>query len=370
MKKNFILLILLGAFCWSCSESTPTHKSVMPADKDATPATVELLAKLHRMYEQGVTAVGHQDDTLYGIGWWGDEDRSDVKSVAGDYPGVSGWEIGHIELGDDYSLDSVYFPRIKRDIILTDKRGGINTVSWHLRNPMTDASAWNRDSTKGTVTAILEDDLVQAKYLKGLDRVCDFFLSLKREDGTLVPILFRPFHEHTGDWFWWGRAWCTPQEYINLWKLTQEHMASRGVHNLLFAYSPDKTDNSQMYFERFPGNDRVDMYTLDAYHRGAEAGEKEYVDNAVKTLLDLREKADKNHKVIALSETGLGGLPMVNWYTEVLNQVLDQTRPVYFLVWRSFHSFSVPYPGQASESDFLKFTQQDNILLQKDVKNI
>ncbi len=60
---------------------------------------------------------GHHDDTNYGIGWEGDEGRSDVKSVCGDYPAVISFDLGHLELGDTLSLDKVPFSKNqKRDI--------------------------------------------------------------------------------------------------------------------------------------------------------------------------------------------------------------------------------------------------------------
>ena len=72
---------------------------------------------------------GHQDDPLYGVGWNGDSGRSDVKSVVGDYPAVMGFDIGHIELSNDKSLDNIWFDRIRQEIIDQYNRGGMSTIS-------------------------------------------------------------------------------------------------------------------------------------------------------------------------------------------------------------------------------------------------
>lgn len=53
-----------------------------------------------------------------------------------------------------------------------------------------------------------------------------------------VPVLFRPWHEHTGSWFWWGEKLCTPEEYKALWHMTVDILRSDGVDNALYAYSP------------------------------------------------------------------------------------------------------------------------------------
>jgi mannan endo-1,4-beta-mannosidase len=50
-----------------------------------------------------------------------------------------------------------------------------------------------------------------------LDTLALFFHSLKaKESDKLVPIIFRPFHEHNGDWFWWCKAHTTEEDFITL----------------------------------------------------------------------------------------------------------------------------------------------------------
>ncbi len=65
---------------------------------------------------------GHHDDTVYGIGWEGDEGPSDVQSVVGDYPAVISYDLGGIELGWDQSLDKVSFDKIREEIRKQYKR--------------------------------------------------------------------------------------------------------------------------------------------------------------------------------------------------------------------------------------------------------
>ena len=87
-----------------------------------TPETENLLANLKKVSSRGFM-FGHHDDTNYGIGWEGDEGRSDVKSVCGDYPAVISFDLGHLELGDTLSLDKVPFSKIRREILNQYKRG-------------------------------------------------------------------------------------------------------------------------------------------------------------------------------------------------------------------------------------------------------
>jgi len=158
---------------------------------------------------------------------------------------VYGWELGHLEQGHVYSLDSVYFDRIRNWIITAYERGGMNTVSWHGRNPLTGGSAWDV-SSREVVASILPGGEKHDLYVQYLDRLAAFFLSLKTGDGTFVPVFFRPYHEHTGSWFWWGKNLCTPEQYIALWRFTITYFRDvKNIHHLLYAYSTDRFETPE-----------------------------------------------------------------------------------------------------------------------------
>src|SRR5690606_35619646 len=158
------------------------------------------------------------DDLAYGAHWRYEPGRSDVKEVTGDYPAVYGWDIGHLELGGDKNLDGVPFERMKAFIREGYERGGIITISWHNRNPLNGGTAW--DTLAGTVRSILPGGEKHGLYTQWRDGVADFMMFLKGPGGELIPVLFRPYHELTGSWFWWGRNLCTAEEYKTLWRFT------------------------------------------------------------------------------------------------------------------------------------------------------
>jgi hypothetical protein len=103
-------------------------------DKNATTRTRELFLLLRKLAETRLL-FGHQDSTAYGVDWSGGRDRSEVKEVTGSFPAVYGWDIGH--LGRERDLDAVDFERMKQLITNAHARGGINTISWHMDNPVT-----------------------------------------------------------------------------------------------------------------------------------------------------------------------------------------------------------------------------------------
>ena len=94
MKNCFFIgAVIITLF--SCKTSV---ENKFPTDPQATLETVALYNRLFNLAEKGIM-LGHQDSPLYGHGWYGDEECSDVKNMVGDYPAMFGFELGHIELG-------------------------------------------------------------------------------------------------------------------------------------------------------------------------------------------------------------------------------------------------------------------------------
>jgi mannan endo-1,4-beta-mannosidase len=177
--------------------------------------------------------------------------------------------------------------------------------------------------------------------------------------GTHVPIVFRPFHEHTGSWFWWGGSNVTAEEYIQLWRFTVEYLRDvKGVHNLLYAYSPDKFQSLEEYLEYYPGDEYVDILGVDDYSIGRPGGDVETTAWRLRTVTRL---AAERNKVAAMTETGSDRIPDPEWWTGRLLKALDadeETRRVaWVLVWRNAHKghHHAPYPGHPSAADFVEF---------------
>jgi len=297
---------------------------------------------------------GHQDAAAYGVFWKNEADRSDVKSVTGSDPAVYGWDLGHLELGEDKNLDGVPFDFMKREIVKIYERGGVNTVSWHLNNPVNDSSAW--DTTNYSVREILSAGPAHEKYKNHLDHVAGFLNSLKADDGTMVPVIFRPFHEHTGSWFWWGKNFCTPDEYIALWHFTIDYLRKeKKMNHLIIAYSSSDIQSRENYMERYPGDEYVDVIGFDDY----SFDEDGYIARIEKSLTVLCKIAEERNKIPAFTETGAEQLLNPSWYTKILLPVIDKYPIAYVLVWRNANNrpnhYYVPYPGHPAEKDFLKF---------------
>jgi hypothetical protein len=361
----FSLLLLYNA----CSSQT----GEMPVDNKATTETVNLYHNMKKVLQRGIM-IGHQDDLAYGVQWKYVPGRSDVKEVTGDYPAVYGWELGHLEIGKAVNLDSVPFDKMREFIREGYQRGGIITISWHGNNPMTGESAWA--PAPGTVTSILPGGEKNAVFNAQLDKIADFLLSLKGESGEMIPVLFRPFHEHTGGWFWWGTV--TPDnEYKALFRYTVDYLKNtRNVHHLLYVYNTgSEFSNAEEYLKRYPGDDVVDMLSFDTYQRGDASVDRSYVERLDLRLGIIEKLAAEKNKIALLGETGYNQIPYAQWWTKNLLAGIGNHKISYVLFWRNAGykakeneiEYYVPYKGQVSEQDFIEFYKLPQTLFQRDI---
>jgi mannan endo-1,4-beta-mannosidase len=224
------------------------------------------------------------------------------------------------------------------------------------------------------VAALLPGGKHHGRLRERLDGFAGFVQTLEDRNGRLVPIIFRPWHEHTGGWFWWGSKSCTPEEYNALWRFTVTYLRDeKGVHNLLYAYSPSgKFFETDQEYEtnRFPGYDFIDVLGLDDYT--GEEGSKDLA----KRCAVVSRLAGKHGKVAALTEfgyrNGLTDCPDDQWYSNFLQNLKNTPEAggiAYGLVWRNGDKshFWVPYKGQQNEQDFKQFFQDPMTVFENDL---
>jgi mannan endo-1,4-beta-mannosidase len=332
-----------------------------------------VLDTLRALSRDSRIAFGHQDSTAYGVGWAGDADRSDTKSICGAHPAVRGWDLFRIEKGAEQNGDGVNFDLMRERIAKAHAKGAINTVSWHVDNPASGGDAWD---TESAVPLIVPGATHHEVYRVYLDRVADFLQTLKDDEGALIPIVFRPFHEHTGGWFWWGANHATDEQFVTLWRFTVEHLRRRrGLDHLLFAISPGAGHvyDEASYLFRYPGDDYVDVMGLDHYYLNDAKGLVEALGIVVTT-------ADKHGKIPALTEfgarDGLSNQAILadRWFSRSFFDPLVRdpvaSRIAYALAWRNAdHAhFFVPHPSHPGAKDLERVCRDPRFLLEGDLQ--
>jgi mannan endo-1,4-beta-mannosidase len=381
-KKPLYGLFALAAGCvvLSCTSKQKPAAGIL-VDHDATDETLALFHSLDALRGEH-TMFGHQATLAYGYHWEGDSARSDVNDVAGSFPALYGWDIRDFwwaQLSSEEETDQLFQQSLEwaRQGI---ERGGVLTYAWHMSNPVTGESFYD---TTSAVHAIIPGGEKHDEYKKTLDMVAEYFNEL-----SPYPIIFRPFHEHNGDWFWWGKGLASEEDYISLWRFTVDYLRdTKGVHNLLYAFSPDRSRidiNSfkTEYFYAYPGDDYVDIIGLDNYwdvgHPANDASEELQQKQFIRSLTYTAQLADSLGKISALTETGLEAIPDPDFWTDKMLAALEAnewTKEItYVQVWRNANfereqrdHYYAPFPGQVSDEDFLKFVGTDRILLEDEL---
>lgn len=394
MKRIFIFLIISGLLPVLCTLSSCEKKDGVPAvperkapvlsDPAATAKTKALYENLVALMDKG-TMFGAQIPTEYGLDggtkWFddGSASHSDTKYITGSHPAVCGWDITYIEVDAEENIDGEAFTTIRSHIKAAYARGGVNTICWHCTNPVSMQSAW--DGTRA-VYAIIPGGAKHEMFKGWLDKVAAFIATLTTPEGELIPLIFRPWHEHTGSGFWWGKGNASQSEFVALWQFTVDYLRNeKGLHNLIFAYSPDMLHISSRdaYMEYWPGDKYVDILGLDAYDRdGADYGHK---------CLQLARLCNviggEKGKIFALTETGLeNNNPEESkyynkkWWTRMLYKIVSGERISFALVWRNggfpsegSHYFNA-YRGCYSEEDFRAFAAKSDVLFEDDLPDM
>ncbi|MCF8413234.1 MAG: glycoside hydrolase family 26 protein [Melioribacteraceae bacterium] len=372
-----VLNLIIGiAIFWSCSDSpteseeeTPVITNTVLVDSIATKETLALFNNL-RLLRGGNIMFGHQFTTAYGVGWKNDGfgNRSDVKDVCGDFPAVYGWDMGEIHTPN--SIDGVPFSDMRILIRQAYERGGINTISVHLDNPVTGGTAWDNTTA---VKYILPGGTHHESYMNTLSLIADYLESLKATSGEFIPIIFRPYHEHSQSWSWWGSGSTTISEFNQLWEMTVKYLRDeRNLHHLIYCISPQDISSEADYLVRYPGDEWVDVLGLD-YYKLYNSGNISDFETALETINRL---ADQRGKIAAVTEIGLENIPISNWWTDYLLEALaanSTTRKTsWALVWRNDntgHHFA-PYPGHSSANNFIQFYNSDYTIFESELINL
>jgi hypothetical protein len=199
--------------------------------------------------------------------------------------------------------------------VAQESAGGLVALTWHERNPTKpcvrgeffDCTQTQIDAA--TLQAILTDGTPEhARWLKDVAGIANLLQTL-RDKGVVV--LFRPYHEMNGGWFWWGKQ----SGYPRLWDaLCDELAVRRHLDNLIWVWSSDRdTPDAAKYA---PKRHKPDIVGIDVYEPDAESP---------KFAAGKSNLAAVFGSSVPFAITEVGHLPS--------RKVLDATNPVWALLW-------------------------------------
>jgi len=345
-------------------------------DPDATVETVALFYHLKNLSKTNFV-VGQQDafSSFYGSS----TGESDMKKLTGNDPGLLGSDFMFITDDANNGQAANWFFQQEQMIIEhaieAYNKGMINTFSWHLREPYEGLSFYTSEMTEfqkqNAFRSIMPGGANHQYYKEKLQKVAQVVKSIKGIDGSLSPVIFRPFHEFDGDFFWWGAPYSTATEFKELWRFTVTYLRDElEVHNILYAYAPDNSYTTKTaYLSRYPGDEYIDILGMDNYGDliPQDGTGVELANQKLKIVSNL---AKERVKIAAMTETGYfvdaqNPLPSA-FYSEKLYEVLtgDDLEIGYMMFWQNYdNTYTVPVPGAAGEEDFKIFINKDEPII-------
>ncbi|MHA3789421.1 glycoside hydrolase family 26 protein [Flavobacterium hauense] len=351
------------------------------ADPDATQETVALFYNLKKLSKTRYM-VGQQDAFN---GFFNDAaGDSDIKKATGNDPGILGSDFMFItDKQNNEQPDNWFYQqevKITSDVKAAYTKGMVNIFCWHLREPYNQDTFYASDITDplqkaNAFKSILPGGENHDLYKSKLDKVAKVFNDLKDTNGKLIPVIFRPFHEFDGNWFWWGAAYCTPDEYKQVWKFTVEYLRdTKNVHNVLYAFSPDNSySTSSQYLSRYPGDTYVDVLGMDNYGDFAN-GSVTGINTANNKLKMISDLGKEKVKIAAMTETGFRVTattsPIANFYTNNIYNAMtaNNVELGFVMFWaNNKDGYYVPPAGQADTQDFKNFTLKGESVLQNTI---
>lgn len=364
-------------------------EEVSLSDKQASSFTNQMYAYLKAVGESDSVIMGHQNDIHHKQGQVADElsgIKSDIYDMTGSISGIMGIDTLSLT-GNEFGAELTSEQRIPACADLTKTaaaQGAIITLSAHMPNfdkikekienqPVNGNLNWKTAdfatsdlSVDGSwalsgdvVPKIMPGGELNYMYRSYLDMIAAYADELAEDE---ISVLFRPFHENTGSWFWWGAAFCDEEAYKNLFRYTVDYLRDeKNVHNFIYIYSPGtEFDTVEEYMSRYPGDAWVDMVGMDSYHVNPADGDN-FMNELYGKLKVLQEFADQHNKLVALTETGTAfdsqplltsGNPRKDWYQEVADVCTkDDLNITYFMTWANFGggTFYTPYVNSVAE---------------------
>ena len=140
------------------------------------------------------------------------------------------------------------------------RHGGLVSINVHFFNPLRTNTALSglRDRVVNIAPLLDTNSPAHAVWLRELD---DIAAGLQQLQAGGVVVLWRPFHEMNGSWFWWGRQ--KPEVFVQVWRQMFDYFTrTKKLDNLLWVYAPNHGGRTAEYY---PGDGYVDVVGVDAY---------------------------------------------------------------------------------------------------------
>jgi mannan endo-1,4-beta-mannosidase len=309
MKKRISLLLSFFILLTSAFAKSKSH-----ADPVNPKASVEAKNLLNFIYSQanGKKLISGQHEYNFDA-----MNFIEVPhKISGKYPVIYGCELGMTAGESSERAEQIRLNVVKKAISWWNQ-GGIVTLCWHESLPgsavQTFKNTQKRISQEEFDTFITPGTEQNKLLLAEIDQIAIY---LKMLQDVHVPILWRPYHEMNGPWFWWGKK----NNFKDLWNLLYDRLTNyHHLNNLIWVFGPNCPINPNVapYDKYYPGSSRVDILGFDAYVNKTSEFKPEWYDDLVKL---------SDGKPVAMAECGM--LPTIEQFKGMYSKLS------WYLTWR------------------------------------
>jgi len=302
MRKLLFLFYFLLGFMFL---QTTAQTSFQPVNHNATKEARDLLKYLYDLKGKSILSGQHNypSDLV--------RSSDSIKSMTGKFPAIWGTDIS--DLND----------KVVNEIIEQYKNGSIITIMYHQVKPFDHDSLGFERSVKGMVSdqqwkqIITPGTKYHAMWLEKIDKRAEL---LKKLQDANIPVLWRPYHEMNGMWFWYGNR-PGPDGIQKLWKMLYDRLVNYHLlNNLIWVWNANAPrdwpkDEAYSYELFYPGAAFVDVLAADVYKNDYKLSHHDQ-------LIALGKG-----KLIALGEVGVMPTPQI---------LTSQPQWSWFMCWASF----------------------------------
>ena len=260
-----------------------------PVNANATAEAVKLLDYLYDVRGKGIITAQHTQTIPC-------EEIEYIKEQTGKEPKMRGFEMLAYSPNINYAdaseacLTEVYENRDTMEVARNWAKStdGIVTLSFHWFSPLggRDKAFYAEHTDFDPCQVLVEGTAERKAFYSDMDRIAE---ELRLFYNDNIPVLWRPFHESDGTWFWWGRK--GPAVAKQLYLLMFDYYVNvKHLDNLLWVWNCRTKDG-------YPGDDYVDVISVDVYLEKYE--DTDYASFYKELLANTSDK-----KVAALAEVG------------------------------------------------------------------
>lgn len=233
---------------------------------------------------------------------------------------------GFILSGHDYTLTGVYIVPANKDLAQgtqlykpTANLDPNKDYNFYLKS-----ESYPEGTTFDAANALTEGTWENQVWKDDMQTLTEYLTLLKNAN---IPVLWRPFHEASGKWFWWGKD---ADSFKKLWIAMFNELKAAGLDNLIWVWTSCGNDN-----DWYPGDAYVDIVARDLYGEDDAKCATEYADlsatygNKIVTLGECGYSTYTNSQIATVSKQWNAGAKwswFMVWYNDESSQTYHSTQ--------------------------------------------